>query len=167
MVEDNTAFSVFQDYLRTLSSEHKSVDKTVDEVKDVLVPTGCDQQDTSLTSPQGNAEHTIGGDLEVIEAADNGGVCDRESEVVNPTQVGQAQLNVDGTSEGRSYLAGGTKRVDEFKEETLEVKTAMESYRMEQLLLEEKLSEEIHRKEVHLLCSITVTVVMCSYIDTG
>ena len=160
MVEDNTAFSVFQDYLRTLSSEHKSVDMTVDEVKDVLVPTGCDQQDTSLASPQGDT-----GDA--IEAADNSGVFDRESEVINPTQVGQAQLNVDGTSEGRSCLAGGTKRVDEFKEETLEVKTAMERYRMEQLLLEEKLSEEIHRKEVPLLCTFTVTVVMCSYIDKG
>ena len=116
------------------------MDKTVHEAKGVLMLGQCDH-------PAG----PHGGDTGATEQNNFAAETDRlendvsESEITDPSQDGPTQDS--GVDDEGSHTADV---VDEFKENTAEVKSVMEGYRTQQLQLEDRLSKELHQREVHV-----------------
>ena len=158
-----SAHSAFTNYIKVLSNEHTAVDNTLVEAQGALVKRQDNQLSAQVTccplvndgEPQGqqnlesfNCHHEV---TDCLRPA----VSDSSITGNSPTADDQIHTEGAGLSSGSveecvsQSMSGRVDNVSEFREETKEVKCTVEKYKLERLLLEEKLSREQQQREVY------------------
>lgn len=153
--EVDTAYSLFQSYIQTLSSEHRAVDTTLVEAQDTLrhqsqaavgqrSSRDSSQERGELHSAKSSATASQRTLQECKSLKEENGFSQERQEVLK-----ECALDGGCSSTHPVLVSEVGSGVHQFREETDEVRSAVEQYSREQQLLEEKLTLEQRQREVH------------------